>query len=502
MMNGSNVLLIYPIWVSSGSRGQLQRTLPPLGILSIASYLETHGHKVSILDLHASPKSPAEFRNYVRHLKPDFVGITVLSSHFIPAHHIARICKQEVPTCKVITGGVHAESCPEQMLRNPAIDAVCTGDGEEVMAEFVSGKPFSGIAGLSYLDSSKKLIQNKVRTQLKELDQYPFPAYHLIDFKKYFPSFGSYHNYPAINAIMTRGCPGKCTFCNSAKTVMRGRSPEKMVDLIQHLREQHGIRQISFYDDTFTANPKSVREFCNEMIRRKMDVSFICYARGDMFNEELAALLKRAGCHQVFLGIESASLQLTEEIGKPIKREQYKKVVDTAHKFGIEVRGGFIIGHLEETKNTLEETLQFAKNLDLDFFLPSILTPYPGTELFKKAKSENLLIHEDYSKYGQGEVILKMKHLTGEELLKFYRESFYRFYMRPKWILKQIKRTRSVYHILDLLGAFKVLVLQRFKTARSRHLTEWLNFDLELATDPAVQLPGMPRLTWEVRNPK
>jgi radical SAM superfamily enzyme YgiQ (UPF0313 family) len=500
MSQESNVLLIFPIWVRSSGRGKLQRSLPPLGILSIASYLETKGHKVSVLDLHASPMSPAEFRTFVQKLKPNYVGITVLSNHFIPAHHIATICKQESPGCKVITGGVHAESCPGQMLKNPAIDAVCIGDGEEVMADFVSGKSFSEIPGLCFVDHSHNIIQNRVRPQTKDLDQYPFPAYHLIDFNNYFPAMGSYRNYPAINAIMTRGCPGKCTFCNSAKTLLRGRSPEKMADLIQHLREQHGIRQISFYDDTFTANPKSLRTFCNELIRRKIDVSFICYARGDMFTEEIAGLLKKAGCHQVFLGIESGSIHLTEKIGKPIELSKYKKVVETAHKFGIEVRGGFIVGHLDETKETLEQTYQFAKDLDLDFFLPSILTPYPGTELYKKAKAENLLIHEDYSMYGQGEVILKMKHLTKEELLKFYRNIFIKFHLRPRVIWRQLKRTRSLYHLLDLLDAFKVLVFQRLHSGRTRNLNEWLNFNLESVSRRGVQFSDVPRLTWEVRD--
>jgi radical SAM superfamily enzyme YgiQ (UPF0313 family) len=347
MNRKTKVLLIYPIWVTAAGRGRLQRMLPPLGVLSIASYLETFGHEVRVLDLHGSPMHPDQFRAYVKNFQPDYVGITVLSNHFVAAHHIATICKQEAPSCKVITGGVHAEAYPEQMLRNLSIDAVCRGDGEEVMAEVVSGKNFSEIAGLSYLNADKKVVHNPLREMNENLDQYPFPAYHLIDLKKYFPAVGTYKNYPAINALMTRGCPGKCTFCNSARTVLRGRSPEKMVELIEHLRNEHGIRQITFYDDTFTANPKSVRTFCNEMIRRKVDVTFVCYARGDMFTEEFAELLAKAGCHQILLGIESGSVQLTKAIGKPIDQQKYKRVVDTAHKFGNEVRGAFIIGNLE-----------------------------------------------------------------------------------------------------------------------------------------------------------
>ena len=495
-----DALLIYPIWVTATGRGRLQRMLPPLGILSIASYLESLNYKVGVMDLHGDPMMPNDFRRRVRELKPKTVGITVLSNHFIVAHHIATICKEEVPDCRVIVGGVHAEAYPEQMLRNKNIDAVARGDGEETMADFVAGRPYSETQGLSYRGPNHEVIHNPIRALTKDLDQYPFPAYHLIDFTKYFPGVGTYRNYPAINMLMTRGCPGKCTFCNSALTVLRGRSPEKMVDLIQKLREEHGIRQITFYDDTFTATPVTVRKFCHEMITRKVDVTFVCYARGDMFSEEMAQLLSQAGCHQVLLGIESGSDKLMAAIGKPIDKAKYKRVVDIAHKYGIEVRGAFIIGHLEETKETLEETLQFAVDLDLDFFAPSILTPYPGTELFKQSKAENILLHEDYSLYGQGEVILKMKHLNKDELLHFYKWCFFRFYLRPRVFMKQLRRLKTFRQILDIFSVFRVLVLEGLGKNSSKELLAWIQFDLQQVLDHNVVVPAEPRLTWEVRN--
>jgi anaerobic magnesium-protoporphyrin IX monomethyl ester cyclase len=495
-----DALLIYPIWVTATGRGRLQRMLPPLGILSIASYLESLHYKVAVMDLHGDPMMPEEFRRRVRELQPKTVGITVLSNHFIVAHHIAAICKEEVPDCRVLVGGVHAEAYPEQMLQNKNIDAVARGDGEETMADFVAGRTYAETMGLSYRGPHNDVIHNPIRALTKDLDQYPFPAYHLIDFSKYFPGVGTYRNYPAINALMTRGCPGKCTFCNSANTVLRGRSPKKMVDLIEHLRKDHGIRQVTFYDDTFTATPITVREFCHEMIKRKVDVTFVCYARGDMFSEEMAGLLAKAGCHQVLLGIESGSQKLMAAIGKPIEKAKYKRVVDIAHQVGIEVRGAFIIGHLEETMETLEETLQFAIDLDLDFFAPSILTPYPGTALYKQAKAENILLHEDYSRYGQGEVILKMKNLSTEELLHFYKWCFFRFYLRPHIFLKQLKRLKTLRQFLDIFSVFRVLVLEGLGKNASESLLAWIHFDLEKVIDRQVIVPAESRLTWEVRN--
>lgn len=495
-----DVLLVYPIWVTQAGRGRLQRMLPPLGVLSIASYLESKGYEVQIIDLHSEAITPEQFRVLVKKLKPRFVGITVLSSHYIPANYVATICREEVADCKVYVGGVHAEAYPEQMLRNPNIEAVGRGDGEEVMLDLVQGKPYETIKGLSYRGPNGTVIHNLPREVETELDKYPFPAYHLIDFDNYFPAVGTYKNFPAINALMTRGCPGKCTFCNSAKTTLRGRSPEKMVELIKMLRNVYGIRQITFYDDTFTANPKNVRAFCKKLIEDKVDITFVCYARGDMFSDEMAALLAKAGCHHVLLGIESGSASLMAKIGKPIEKEKYKKVVETAHKNDIEVRGAFIIGHLDETRETLEETLQFAKDLNLDFFQPSILTPYPGTQLYKQAKADGLLNHENFDRYGQGEVILKMKNLTSKEVLKFYYWCFFRYYFRPKAVWQQFKRLRNLRQLRDLMKTFYIILIEGLQKDKSNDLRGWLNFDIEKIADKSIRVPDTPRLTWEVRQ--
>ncbi len=497
----ADCVLVYPIWVTATGRGSLQRMLPPLGILSIASYLELHGFEVHVIDLHAEKITPSQFRSMIRSLKPRFVGITVLSSHFIPANHVATICKEEVPDSKVFVGGVHAEAHPEQMLQNPHIDAVGRGDGEDIMLELVKEVPYKDILGLSYRGENNQVIHNAPRPVEMDLDRYPFPAYNLINFDNYFPAVGTYRDLPALNALMTRGCPGKCTFCNSAKTTLRGRSVERMIELIKKLRYEYGIRQITFYDDTFTADVRNVRKFCEQMIEQKIDIKFVCYVRGDMFNDSMAELLSRAGCHHVLLGIESGSKTLREKIKKPIKEEIYFQVVKTAHKYGIEVRGAFIIGHIEETKETLKETLQFAMDLGLDFFQPSIMTPYPGTQLFQQAKAENLLRHENYDLYGQGQPVLKMKYLSDKELMSFQTYSFYRFYFRPKAIWQQIKRMKNLYHAVDLFKAFYIILIEGISSqATSNNLNGWLDFDFEAIKNNNIKIPQTPKLTYEVRQ--
>ena len=223
-----DVALIYPPWAVLDDRSILQNSLPPLGILSIASYLESKGYSVRVYDIHGEKLEEGDLRARLRKDRPRFIGISVLTNMCIPAHKIARICKEEFPDSPVIVGSVHAEALPERMLRNSAIDFVVRGDGEETMLEIIEGWPLSDITGLSYRENGI-VCHTPPRAVTKSLDSYPLPAYHLVDFDYYFPAAGSYRNLPAINMLMTRGCPGKCNFCNSASTILRSRSPESIV---------------------------------------------------------------------------------------------------------------------------------------------------------------------------------------------------------------------------------------------------------------------------------
>ena len=238
-------------------RVTLQNNLPPLGILSIAAHLESLGYRVAVYDIHGEVIGEEEVRRRLKRDRPKFVGISVLTSMAIPSHKIARICKEELPDCTVVAGGTHAEAMPERMLRNSAIDVVVRGDGEVPMQQIVEGRQYAEIDGLSYRNGSA-LQHNKPGELLMDLDQYPFPAYHLVDFKNYFPGTATYRHLPATNMLSTRGCPGACVFCNSAFTTLRTRDPIKVAEQIRHLRENYGIRQIQFYDDTFTVMKKFV----------------------------------------------------------------------------------------------------------------------------------------------------------------------------------------------------------------------------------------------------
>jgi anaerobic magnesium-protoporphyrin IX monomethyl ester cyclase len=495
----TDCVLVYPPWTILQGRTFLTNCLPPLGILSIAAYLLEQGFTVKVIDVHAERMTRERFRELVRAYRPRYVGITVLSSMVVSSHAIARLVKSEVPDCVVVMGGVHAEAFPERMLRSSAVDLVVRGDGERPMAAIVAGKPWVTIESVSFLRPDGTVSHTPLQAIELDLDQYPMPAYDLIDFKRYFPSATSYRNLPAINVIMTRGCPGTCTFCNSARTVLRSRTPRNVFEQIQLLRERYGIRQVQFFDDTFTVNKLGALELCRLLREHKVDITFSCYARGDCFSAEMAHALKSAGCHQIMIGVETGSEAIMKNIGKVIRKERYAEVVRIAHRYGIEVRAGFIIGNLGETWNTMEESLQFAIDLDVDFFQLSISTPYPGTELFKRALAEGRLAHQDYKRYGQGEPIVRLDGLTGEQVLAFERRAWRRFYLRPKTFLRQLRRVTNMRHLKDLYHAFSLLIMNRIINPDP----DWAGWDRETEEgyyDRAATYRETVRLTHELRK--
>jgi anaerobic magnesium-protoporphyrin IX monomethyl ester cyclase len=494
-----DVVFIYPPWAVLSGRVTLQNSLPPLGILSMASYLESLNFSVVIYDIHGEGIDEVEVRQRLRRDRPRFVGISVLTSMAIPSQKIAKICKEEVADCIIIVGGAYAEAMPEKMLRNSAIDGVVRGDGEEPMRQIVEGHPFSEIDGLSFR-TGKVIQHNKPSEVNMDLDKYPFPAYHLVDFKNYFPGTATYRNLPAINMLSTRGCPGACVFCNSAYTTLRTRDPIKVAEQIRHLRETYGIRQVQFYDDTFTVMKKFVIEFCKEMIEMDMDVAWTAYIRGDCFSDELASIMKRGGCHQVLLGIETGNAQIAERMGKTISRERYLEAVKIAHRNGLEVRGSFIIGHMGETWETMEDTLNFAMELDCDLFQLSINTPYPGTALYNEAAQQGMLMHRNWYNYGQGEVIINQPQLPAEDIYRFYQYAFRKFYLRPMPIFRLLKRLTTFRHLRDYLLAGYVFLLGKSKKDwKEWHC--WMNLNEEDYLDLDLESPEeVFRLTYELRQ--
>ena len=452
-----SVLLINPartIRVGNVWR-KINPELPPLGLGYVSSFLEKQGVQVKIIDIGVEDISHSDLQDIIKEMKSDFIGITANTILIKNAIEIADVASGVLPELKVVMGGVHPTIFPDEVLSNPSVDYVVRNEGEITFADLVSGKPVSEIQGLSYKVGDKH-IHNPARPFIENLDDIPHPAYHLLPMQKYHPSVGNYKRLPAASIITSRGCPGRCTFCYTGAhgKRIRFRSAENILDEIKLLIKDYGIKEICFYDDTFTANRENVRRFCRLIVQEKIDITWTCMSRIDFIDEETLSLMNTAGCHQIGYGIESADEDILNNIKKPISLDEVRRVTNLTQKYGIDVRAMFIFGSPGETEETMKKTLEFAIKIRPDLAVFNVTTPYPGTEMFTWAKEKGYLNTTDWSKYDLSQCVMNLPGLNPELVGKFYRLAYRKFYLRPSFLLTKLFKMKSLADFKKNIMAF------------------------------------------------
>nr|MBP7216690.1 cobalamin-dependent protein [Candidatus Omnitrophota bacterium] len=435
-----NVLLINPPWfVKKGNIwSNVRSALPPLGLLYLAAILEKNNIKVDVVDFQVTFTDWQRLEESVASWRYDWYGITTVTPTIYNAHRIAQLIKKRQPHANVVCGGAHVTALPEETLQLDYVDYIIRGDGEDAFFRLVAGQPLQDIAGLSYKEKGN--IRHVGPNGLtRQLDAIPFPAFHKVDLRRYHPAAGSYKQLPAINMLTSRGCIGHCTFCSSAGIPLRIRSAENIFQEMVMLYERYGIREVAFYDDTFTAVNKNVDALCDLLIAKKLKLTWNCFARVDCVTLPLLRKMKQAGCHQLMYGIESADAQILQNISKHINLSKNKEAVANAKEAGIQVRCAFMFGNPGETKETIDTTIRYSIELDPDIAIYNITTPFPGSQMFSWAKEQGYLVHEQWDKYDLSDPVMRLPTITEETIKEKYAQAYRRFYFRPRFIAKKIK---------------------------------------------------------------
>jgi radical SAM superfamily enzyme YgiQ (UPF0313 family) len=483
------VLLVNPPWHLR--RGNIWRdtasVMPPLGLAWIAAVLELHGHQVQILDAHAERCTLEAVRARLAAMGDfDWVGISSTTSLIANALEIVRMAKARWPQSRVAMGGVHPTVLPEEVLAEPAVDVVVRGEGEETMKELVSGADFAGVLGISYRQDTATAGQgrdgperhgqdahathgqdaratgavrhNEHRPLIADLDSLPMPAYHLLPMARYHPAAGATKRLPAVSMLATRGCVGRCTFCYRIfGPSLRCRSGLALAQEARHLQERYGIREVCFYDDTFTAVKKEIREFCHGLREMKVDLTWSCFSRIDAVDEDTLRAMKEAGCHQIMYGFESASEEILRNVGKRVDLEQAAQAVRITRKVGIDIRAAFMLGNPGETEQTLEETLQYAMRLRPELVIFNITTPFPGTEMFDWADRQGLLKTRDWEDYDLAHAVMDLPTVSAEKVREFYQKAYRRFYLRPRYIAARLASIRSLSDVAQAIRGLRAV---------------------------------------------
>jgi len=445
-MKSKKVFLVNPPFEKIYEKTNLKKVVPsnpPIGLACIGASLLREGYEVKIFDFNLY-NDKNKFARELKNFNPDFMGISFVTPLIREAEKILKIAKKINKKMILIGGGPHCSSFPESALEETSLDIVVIGEGDFTILEIVKGESLSKIKGIAY--KNKKIFINKRKEPIKDLDILPFPAFHLFEINKYKTSSVISKKNPVARLETSRGCPYGCTYCN--KSVFgrnfRVKSPKKVIGEFLQAKEL-GLKEVHIIDDGFTTNIERAKEICDLLIREKVNIGWHTAngIRADRVDLELLKKMKQAGCWGIYLGIESGNQEILNKIKKGITLEQVRNAVKWAKKAKLEVAGYFMIGLPGETEETMQQTIDFAKFLDLDLAKVSITIPLPGTEIFDELNQKNLIKAtdwEDFKFYSSHSKIYKHENLSWRTIEK-YSQKFYReVYLRPSFIFKRIKK--------------------------------------------------------------
>ena len=526
-----NVALIFPPTTVYGDDPTRPTPTPPLGLLYIAAVLEREGHSVTVIDSIAQGNGAVEVqgngRRYglgykaivdrIKNAQPDMVGISCMFTAYAgDVHRLSYRIKRELPDVFIATGGAYASAYPRYVLEDKNIDCVVRGEGEatttEIMSYLAGDLKLDGIKGIAFRKGDI-ITETERRPPISDIDSLPFPARHLVDMNVYVNASynGAYAlRSPSLTMITSRGCPEDCIYC-TVKSIWhrkwRGHSAKRVVDEIELLQRQYGIREVYFMDDSAAVSRRRMREICDEMSRRNLDISWtlpngVAYWTLD---RDLVHAMKRAGCYRLTFGIESGDAEIRAFVRKRHSLQKAIKAIKWAQDEGMWVACTFIVGFPEENKTQIRNTIEFAVKSGTDFAVFYLLCPHPGSDVYQVFRNKGLL-DLDQEIHGiaftANNRIGQMLAFTGvstdcftrDELRTIVRKAYIEFFLfrliDPRTYLRLIKKMRTKEgraYFLRLMGS-ALKMMQRVIFARHAS-TLSIMYERANSTDEAILSP-------------
>lgn len=398
--------------------------MPPLGIMYLQACLKRNHFECDIIDLNLFDNNLEDDFNLLRvkikETKCRIIGFSSFTQNYYSFKYLCIRLKEEFEDIVVIYGGCHATfTIRDTMLETPT-DIIIKQEGEETIVELLQHYIYnvgekSCIKGIAYREGDR-IIETDTRPLLKNLDALPFPDRSSVAIEKY--------KIPGT-VLASRGCVGKCLFC-AAEAMSGGkyrvRSAQNVCEEIAYLNERFGMNEISFLDNTFTVYKERTEKICEELSKRH--IKWDCESRVDYVDMDLLKTMKLSGCTGIQYGIESGDDRVLKDIRKAITVEQIRKLVRETIECGIStVFCGFIIGHPTDTFESINNTVELAKEMiELGAKVGiKISTPFPGTQLEKEVRENEFnILTKKWSMYNLMQPIYETSEFTGKELYKFY----------------------------------------------------------------------------------
>ncbi|MEW6101513.1 MAG: radical SAM protein [Candidatus Omnitrophota bacterium] len=472
--------------VSPGSQNKLYGKLspnlaaiePPLWAALLAAFVREKGFAVKILDAELDNLSSAETAEKIVNYNPVLAAVVVSGTNpnastmnMVGAGAILKELKSRNASIKTLLTGLHPSALPERTLKEEEVDFICQGEGFYTITELletIKAHPQNRsykIKGLWYKEGGK-IIANPRAELISNLDSLPQAAWELLSVEKY--RAHNWHCYGRINkrqpyaAIYTSlGCPFKCTFCCINEIFggsgIRYRSPEKVISEIDYLVNNYKVQNIKIIDEMFALNTNHVNAICDLIIERGYDLNIWAYARIDTVNKEMLTKMKKAGISWLAFGIESANQEVRDSVTKgKFSDSDIKRVIRMTKDAGIHIVGNYIFGLPEDNLETMQSTLDLAKELNCEYSNFYVAMAYPGSQLYEDALKEGLKLPESwlgYSQFGEDTLPLPTKYLSSAEVLRF-RDSAFKEYHNGDAYLEMMEDKfgkQTVQHIRDML---------------------------------------------------
>lgn len=432
----------------------------PVSLATSAAALREHGFEVKLADCSVEDIDWPGLGALIAAYQPGLVIINTATPSIESDLAVAVLAKKAWPGTRTLAMGIHPSALKDSCFDLQAdLDMVARGEPEFTIRDAAlalrEGAPLDDVAGLSFRRRDGTVVHNEKRPFIENLDALPFPAWDLVNTGLYRMPFSGRR---FVLIATARGCPYACTFCaNKAYygSRLRRRSPRRVVDEVEWVGENHGIRDFLFWSESFTNDQDYAIEVAEEISRRGLDVNWVCNSRVDTVSPRLLKAIKKAGCWMIGYGIESGNQDVLNSVRKGTTLADAVSAVRMAHEVGLEVTGHCILGFPGESTRTMQETIDFAKFLRLDYAQFYCAVAFPGSVMYRQALESGWLDNLEWKYFEQNFSVISTNGLSSDEIMAARDRAYKEFYRQPYLFWNVIKKVRSGRDITNFARMFK-----------------------------------------------
>jgi radical SAM superfamily enzyme YgiQ (UPF0313 family) len=420
----------------------------PVSLATTAAVLRDEGFEVELIDSSVEDIDWPGLRRLIAGYRPWMVVINTATPSIVSDLSVATMVKEVCPDAHTLAMGIHVTALPDSSFEMDGnIELLARGEPEHTIRDTALAlrdrTPLGEVPGLSWRDADGTVHNNEKRPFIDDLDALPYPAWDLIDTGRYLMPF---LGRPFLLVASARGCPYACTYCANKAFYgarLRKRTPGRIVDEMEWAGKQFGIRDFLVWAESFTNDQDYAIETAEEIMRRGLDVSWVCNSRVDTVTPTLLRKIKEAGCWMIGYGIECGNQDVLDSVKKGATLTDSLQAVRMAQEVGLEVTGHVVVGFPGETEETMQQTIDFARFIGLDYAQFYCAVAFPGSALYQHCKENGWMDEADWKYFEQNYSVIRTDDLTPEQIMKARDRAFRQFYTQPRVVYNSLKKVRS-----------------------------------------------------------